>query len=91
MTHERMIEIVQRTLNDMKDVPPPSAAIVSDARNAAPARPDGDDNSDAATLKKGSSNSKRRMELLVERGELSSDIYLEQSIGKCKHNERYSQ
>jgi hypothetical protein len=27
-----MIEIVQRILDDMKDEPPPSAAVVSDAR-----------------------------------------------------------
>jgi len=80
-----MIEIVQRILDDMKDEPPPSAAVVSDARKRYQEKldydvhvPDDDDDDDddggdgdgAATLKKRSSKSKQRVELLVERGEL---------------------
>lgn len=32
MTHERMIEIVQRILDNMKDEAPPSAAVIAEAR-----------------------------------------------------------
>jgi hypothetical protein len=93
VTHERMIEIVQRILDDMKDEAPPSAAVIAEARaryqemlDHVPGDDDdydddgyddgddddgGNDGNGAATLKRGSStNSKRRMELLLQSGEL---------------------
>ena len=73
MTHERMIEIVQRILDNMKDEAPPSAAVIAEAcaryQEMLVHVPgdDGDDGNGAATLKRGSStNSKRRVDELYD-------------------------